>query len=143
MGVTMNIKPIVYLAGNMTPDPKVYNDWTEEIEEKIFSKYRCTTASTKPTEKFIVRQDLARIKQAHIIIVNFGVTDINHHLTGLVVECYEAYKQEMPVYAFTSERLHRSQQANSPWLQHSITHEFKTEEEMILYLMNVENLIVK
>ena len=139
----MYVKPIVYLAGNMTPDPKIYEDWVDELVDKIFAKYDCTAATVKPTEKFIVRSDLGRIKQSHMMIVNLGVTDLSHHLTGLVVECYEAYKQDMPVYAFTSDNLKRSQQANSPWLQHSITHEFKSEDDLVTYLMNQENLIVK
>ena len=48
----------------------------------------------------------------------------------------------MPVYAFTSQEFERSQQGNSPWLQYSITQEFTTEDELIEYLLESENLIV-
>lgn len=137
-----NQKPIIYLAGNMTPDPQPYNEWTHRIKEYFGSKFRTTHSKFKHGEKFIVRQDLGRLENSHMVIVNLGVVDLSHHLTGLVVECYEAYKNNKPVYAFTSSDLQRSQQADSPWLQHSITKEFETEREMITYLMNEDNLFI-
>ena len=77
-----------------------------------------------------------------MLIVNLGVTALEHHLTGLVVECYEAHNQHMPVYAFTSKELKRSQQGDSPWLQQFITKEFESERELTDYLMSMDNLIV-
>lgn len=126
----------------MTPNPLIYDSWTNRINTFLENKFRTTSSKWKQGEKWIVRQDLGRLQNAHMVIVNLGVTDLSHHLTGLVVECYEAHKQNMPVYAFTSKELQRSQQADSPWLQHSITHEFQSEKEMIEYLMGTENLIV-
>ena len=110
----MNNKPIIYLAGNMTPSAENYYKWTDRISEKLEHKFRSSISEFKTGEKWIVRQDLGRLQNAHMVIVNLGVTDSAHHLTGLVVECYEAYKQNMPVYAFTSQEFERSQQGNSP-----------------------------
>ena len=135
-------KPIVYLAGNMTPDPTFYSKWTQNLVEKLSSKFRLSPSRFKNGTKFIVEQDLGRLKNAHMVIVNLGVTDTNHHLTGLIVECYEAHKQNMPVYAFTSNDLKRSNQANSPWLESFITHDFETEENLVRYLLEYENLMV-
>jgi hypothetical protein len=135
-------KPIIYLAGNMTPTPVHYKEWTLRMGVSLASRYRTTESKFKDGEKFIIRQDLGRLKNSHMVVVNLGVSDVSHHLTGLVVECYEAYKQHMPVYAFVSKEMQRSQQANSPWLKYSITQEFENELELIKYLMDKENLIV-
>jgi len=135
-------KPIIYLAGNMTPSPESYNKWTKNIEDSLKYKFRCTASHFKSGNNFIVQQDLGRLKNAHILIVNLGVSDISNHLTGLVVECYEAFKQNKPVYAFVSNDLIRSNQADSPWIQSFITHEFNSQSEMINYLINDDNLIV-
>lgn len=135
-------KPIIYLAGNMTPDPKIYADWVGRFTEMVSEKYRTTSSNFKEGNKFIVRQDLGRLTNAHILVVNLGVKDVTHHLTGLVVECYEAYKQNMPVYAFVGYGLERSQQADAPWLTEFITKEFPSEGALQSYLLNNENLIV-
>ena len=135
-------KPIIYLAGNMTPSPDSYKKWTTEMGSKLSKKFRTSPSVFKDGQKFIVRQDLGRLTNAHMVIANLGVTDTNHHLTGLIVECYEAFKQNMPVYAFVSNDLERSHQANSPWLQEFITKEFNSEDEMLEYLLENENLQV-
>lgn len=135
-------KPIIYLAGNMTPDASIYNKWTNSMIETLGKKFRLSPSIFKNGDKFIVEQDLGRLKNSHIVVVNLGVTDTNHHLTGLIVECYEAHEQNMPVYAFTSNDLYRSNQANSPWLKSFITHDFGTEENLVNYLLNDENLMI-
>lgn len=135
-------KPIIYLAGNMTPDPKVYTNWVLNFSEDVSEKYRATFSNFKTDSKFIIRQDLARLTNAHILVANIGVTDLSHHLTGLIVECYEAFKQNIPVYVFVGHGLKRSQQADAPWLQEFITKEFTSEENLKTYLLTQENLIV-
>ena len=135
-------KPIIYLAGNMSPSPKYYNIWTNRITGKLSKKFRLSPSNFKQGTKFIVRQDLGRLNNAHILVVNLGVSDLSHHLTGLVVECYEAYKQNIPVYAFVSDELARSQQADAPWLSEFITHEFENEDNLVKYLLEDENLLV-
>lgn len=40
-------KPIIYLAGNMTPSPLAYDAWTERISEKLGSKFRTTHSKFK------------------------------------------------------------------------------------------------
>lgn len=138
----MNNKPIIYLAGNMTPDPLIYNAWTDKLSSRLTPKFRPSASNYKSGNSFIIGQDLGRLKNAHILIVNLGVDDLNHHLTGLIVEVYEAFKQNMPIYAFTSDNLLRSKQADSPWLQSFISNEFKSQQELIDYLMSDENLLV-
>lgn len=134
--------PIIYLAGNMTPTPEHYEKWTERIEKQLKGSYRTTASNFKQGTNFIVNQDLGRLKNAHIVVVNFGISDINHHLTGAIVECYEAFKQNKPVYTFTSNDLIRSSQADSPWIKAFVTNEFENEADLIDYLLNHENLIV-
>jgi len=138
----MNNKPIIYLAGNMTPSPIHYNAWTDKMVAYLERRYRCSASNFKSGNNFIVQQDLGRMKNAHMLIANLGVAETEHHLTGLIVECYEAFKQNMPVYAFVSDNLKRSQQADSPWLQSFITKEFANELELRNYLLTEDNLLV-
>ena len=126
----------------MTPNPLIYNAWTDRISARLEQKFRPSASKFKEGFRFIVNQDLGRLKNAHMVIANLGVQDSSHHLTGLIVECYEAHKQNMPVYAFTSSNLTRSQQANSPWLQSFITNEFTSEKELLEYLLSADNLLV-
>jgi len=135
-------RPIIYLSGNMTPSPEFYNSWTEKILHKVESKFRCTHSKYKEGINFIVQTDLARLKNSHILVVNLGVQDKSHHLTGSIVEIYEAFKRNIPVYAFTCDNLIRSEQADSPWIQSFITKEFNSEIELVRYLMVDETLIV-
>jgi len=136
------MKPILYLSGNMTPSPLFYNAWTERFAEKVNHKFRTTKAGFKDTDNFIVHTDLARLKNSHILILNLGVQDISHHLTGAIIECYEAFKLNIPEYAFTCKSLKRSQQADSPWLRSFISKEFENESELASYLITKETLVI-
>ncbi len=138
---------IIYLAGNMTPEPDYYNDWTkkfkERLEEKSFESkncYKCTTAQYKDTPQMIVQHDLARLKKSDILVANVGLTDRNYHLTGMICEVYEAYKQNKPVYTFVDEGLYESIQSFSPWFDQFVTKKFISMNEIIEYLKHDENL---
>ena len=132
----------IYLSGNMTPDPNVYYDWVKRFSSNAnLDMYKFSHAKdTFSDGKFIVRHDLARLKHSDILVANVGVLDPSHHLTGLVVEIYEAYKQNKPVYTFVSDDLIVSEQAKSPWVRQFITKEFSSEEELVTYLIFDENL---
>lgn len=136
------MKPIIYLSGNMTPSPLFYNAWTDRFAEKTKPKFRLTKSNPKVGDNFIIHTDLARLKNSHILVVNLSVSDINHHLTGAIVECYEAFKNNIPVYAFTCNNMKRSLQADSPWLKSFIAKEFDTEQELVRYLLLEETLLM-
>lgn len=135
-------KLTIYASGNMTPEPEVYYDWVGPFAYEVDLLYHVSISQLKDAaeQKFIVQHDLARLKKSDIVVVNLGVKEKWHHLTGLVVEVYEAYKQNKPVYAFVGEGLRRSAQADSAWIQQFVTHEFATYEDLVDYLMVDENL---
>jgi len=136
------MKPIIYLSGNMTPSPLFYNAWTDRFIEKVRPRFRITKSNPKTGDNFIVHTDLARLKNSHILVINLGVSDTNHHLTGAIVECYEAYKNNIPVYAFTCNNMKRSLQSDSSWLKSFIAKEFNSESELVRYLLTEETLLV-
>lgn len=135
-------KKRIYLSGNMTPDPKIYTEWTidfqialDHVEDYEISR---STGTIGETPRFIVRHDLARLSRCDILVVNLGVMNQFVHLTGLVVEVYEAYRMGIPVYAFTEGM--RSPQADSPWISEFITKEFPNKNALLDFLMYEDNL---
>ena len=72
------------------------------------------------------------LKKCDMVVINLSVEN-DAHLTGAIVECYEAIKQGKVVYAFTGDKP-RSEQANSPWLRSFITKEFGSMEELVTFL---------
>ena len=137
-------KPTVYYSGNMTPSYEMYYHHGKLLQEGISSKYVLSLPDIEDffhNEKFVVRHDIARISKSDLLVLNLGLTDTNHHLTGSIVEVYEAYTQGIPVYAYTPEDMVRSKQANSPWLKHFITHDFGTYEDLVDFLLFQENLV--
>lgn len=132
----------IYLSGNMSPNPSVYFEWIENFQRNIAlrDKYILSTATYESDSKFIVRHDLARLTKCDILVVNLGVTNLEHHLTGAVIEIYEAYKQNKPVYAFVSNNLVPSSQSLSPWIDEFITFKFDSEEDLVNFLLYEENI---
>jgi len=90
--------------------------------------------------QFIVQHDLARLQRSDVLVVNSGVKYLEDHLTGAVVEIYEAWKQNKPVYSFCGEGLVQSEQFKSPWVRQFITKQFKNMEDLLYYLRFNENL---
>jgi nucleoside 2-deoxyribosyltransferase len=128
----------------MTPDRNYFDIWTSELIEHFQvngSNFNVTAAKIKNEEsKFIVRHALARLNKSDIVIVNLGISDLNHHLTGVIVDIYEAYKQGKLIYAFTGVGKKRSTQAKSPLVDTFITKEFESLEELLTHLQFDENL---
>lgn len=57
---------------------------------------------------------------------------VENPLTGTTIECYEAWKNGIPVIGFNHSC--RSAQMGNPWLSHWFTNSFDTIEEAINYL---------
>jgi nucleoside 2-deoxyribosyltransferase len=127
----------IYLSGNMTPNTDHYFEWCKEFQQYMWSieEYACSMPLDHhiTDAQFIVRHDLARLKASDLVAVNLNVLDKSHHLTGVVVEIYEAYKQDKPVYTF-GDCEHISEQANSPWISQFITRHFETMEDLMIFL---------
>lgn len=80
------------------------------------------------TEIEIMNFDLARVKESDLVVVNLDGLSTS---IGTIIECYEAYKREIPVLAFGSdedyENLH-------PWIKCCITRHDKNYKECINYI---------
>lgn len=72
--------------------------------------------------------DLARVKESDLVVVNLDGLKTS---IGSIIECYEAWKNNIPVLAFGSkqdyENLH-------PWVQCCITRRDKNYRECINYI---------
>lgn len=133
----------IYLSGNMSPCADYYYNWTNDVHSALSdSGYECSISAFKDPSKgrFIVRHDLARLTRCDMVVINLSLMDEAYHMTGAVVEIYEAYKQGKPVYAFTEEDCPRSPQANSPWMSEFITEEFESLDDLIYFLQFEDNL---
>lgn len=75
-----------------------------------------------------MRFDLARVKESDLVVVNLDGLKTS---IGSIIECYEAWKNNIPVLAFGSkqdyENLH-------PWVQCCITRRDKNYRECINYI---------
>jgi len=135
----------IYLSGNMTPSPTEYVKWVTKFN-KYLKEYELQFESTSslPMEDidgpFIVQHGFARLKRSDILVVNSGVKYLEDHLTGSVVEIYEAWRQNKPVYSFCGEGLVRSDQFKSPWIRQFITKNFDSMDDLLYYLRFNENL---
>ena len=80
------------------------------------------------SELEIMNYDLARVRESDLVIVNLDRLSTS---IGTIIECYEAYKKEIPVLAFGEredyENLH-------PWIQCCITRYEKNYRECINYI---------
>ena len=80
------------------------------------------------SELEIMQFDLARVKESDLIVVNLDGLSTS---IGTIIECYEAYKRDIPVLAFGSdedyEKLH-------PWTKCCITRHDKNYRECINYI---------
>ena len=80
------------------------------------------------SEMEVFNYDLSRVKESNLVIVN--LEGLNTSI-GSIIECYEAWKNNIPVLAFGSkqdyENLH-------PWVQCCITRRDKNYRECINYI---------
>lgn len=133
----------IYLSGNMTPSAEYYDMWTSTMTydlEDVNIRTSISELKDPSDGKFIVYHDLARLKRCDMLVANLSVTDHNYHLTGAIVEIYEAYKQNKAVYTFFDDAALASEQALSPWIQQFVTRHFDTYEDLIDYLRLEENV---
>lgn len=87
-----------------------------------FEEYR------QQTELEVMNYDLARVKESNLLVVNLeGLTTS----IGSMIECYEVYKNNIPVLVFGSQidydNLH-------PWIKCCITRHDKNYRECINYI---------
>ena len=80
------------------------------------------------TESEIMKFDLSKVKQSDIVIVNMDGLNTS---IGTCIELYEAYKREIPVLAFGSNKLYEELH---PWVQCCITRHDKTYKETVNYI---------
>jgi nucleoside 2-deoxyribosyltransferase len=133
----------IYLSGNMSPNPDYYDYWTKDLKHLLKdSKFTCSESRLKDPmdSKFIVQHDFARLKRCDMVIANLSVQDTSHHMTGAVVEIYEAYKQNKPVYTFFDSSRFKSEQSSSPWIHEFVTKHFNTLEELLDFIIFEDNL---
>ena len=80
------------------------------------------------TESEIMKFDLSKVKQSDIVIVNMDGLNTS---IGTCIELYEAYKREIPVLAFGSNKLYEELH---PWVQCCITRHDETYKETVNYI---------
>ena len=80
------------------------------------------------TESEIMKFDLSKVKQSDIVIVNMDGLNTS---IGTCIEIYEAYKREIPVLAFGSNKLYEELH---PWIQCCITRHDETYKETVNYI---------
>lgn len=132
----------IYLSGNMSPSADYYSDWTQRITEDLGEYFETSISELKdPTYgKFIVHHDLARLKRCDMVIANLSVQNTNYHLTGAIVEIYEAFKQNKAVYTFWDDGAYPSEQSLSPWIQQFVTRHFHSYDELVDFVRFEDNL---
>jgi len=135
----------IYLSGNMTPDADYYDSWTADLALDLDdTDFVCSSSMLKdPSDgKYIVNHDLARLTRCDMVVANLSVTDKNFHLTGLIVEVYEAYKQNKPVYTFFDDvgDYIPSDQGLSPWIQQFVTRHFNSYSDLIDFIRFEDNV---
>lgn len=133
----------LYLSGNMSPSSDYYYVWTEKLKESLENagyEFSISMLKDPSQSKFIVQHDLARLKRCDCVVVNLNVFNSSYHLTGAVVEVYEAYKQGKAVYAFSDPDIPVSEQGDSPWMDQFITARFDSMEDLIAWLQFEDNL---
>lgn len=125
----------IYLSGNMSPSIDYYFAWCQSFAEQVNDMFSCTMPieTVEYSPQFIVHHDLARLKASDLVVANLNVLDKSHHMTGTVVEIYEAYKQNKPIYSFGASEF-ISDQATSPWMSQFITKHFETLDDLITFI---------
>lgn len=121
----------IYLAGKMSGlSHNQMNTWRLETEN-LLRNYSSVTNSTVniinpvsyynfeekryKSEREVMQFDINKVRGSDIIIVN--MEGLNSSI-GTCIECYEAYKREIPVLAFGSQELFNEVHS---WVQCCIT----------------------
>lgn len=137
-------KLTIYLAGAMGGlSLSEMNDWRQLLSLKlktVASDIDVNLTVINPVDYFnfeenryqsereIMDFDLAKVRKSDIVIVDLDKLDTS---VGSMIECYEAYKQGIPVLAFGSnddyEKLH-------PWIKTCITRHDRLYKETVMYV---------
>ncbi len=80
------------------------------------------------TEDEIMKFDLARVKESDLVVVNLEGLNVS---VGSMIECYEAWKNDIPVLAFGNDK---DYETLHPWVQCCITRRDKNYRECINYI---------
>lgn len=83
------------------------------------------------TELEVMNFDLAKVKNSDILIVNMDGLNTS---IGTCIECYEAYKQGIPVLAFGSKELYKGLH---PWIQNCITRHDEDYHRTVNYIRDL------
>lgn len=119
----------IYLAGKMSGlSYEDMNDWrlqiTRDLESNIFTTHVKTINPVSyfnfeekryQNELEIMKFDLSKVKSSDLVVVNL---DGLHTSVGTMIECYEAYKNDIPVLAFGCKKDYESLH---PWIKCCIT----------------------
>ena len=134
----------IYLAGKMSGlNYEEMSKWRSNIKarlEKVASDTKTAVDVINPVSYYnflnprhkseleVMKFDLAKVKSSDLVVVK--LSGLNTSI-GSCIECYEAWKNEIPVLAFgdkdTYEQLH-------PWVQICITRWDKTYKETTEYI---------
>ena len=135
----------IYLAGSMKncESFEEMNEWREQVKKYIehYGKYyavRLTVinpvdfynfkAKRHQNEREIMQYDLNHVKSSDIVIVNLkGLNDS----IGSCIELYEAYKRNIPVLAFGTNKMYTDLH---PWIKECITRKELTDEDVVMYI---------
>lgn len=82
------------------------------------------------SELEVMKFDLSKVKSSDIVIVNMDGLNTS---IGSCIECYEAYKNEIPVLAFGKDELFKNLH---PWIQNCITRHDSSYIETNKYILD-------
>lgn len=134
----------IYLAGKMsgltTKEMRSWRDYFSILLKEIAENMGVNVKVINPCDYYtfdfpkhqseleVMNFDLSRVKESNLVVVNMDGLNTS---IGTIIECYEAYKQGIPVLAFGSdeeyEKLH-------PWVQCCITRHDKNYRKCINYI---------
>lgn len=72
--------------------------------------------------------DLSKVRESNIVVVDLDGLDTS---IGSIIECYEAFKNNIPVLAFGSENDYKKLH---PWIKCCITRHDRLYKETISYI---------
>lgn len=140
----INDKLQIYLAGKMSGISFEKSDaWRREIKQQLLVRSMnsgCNTAIINPVDFYnfinvrhqndneVMKFDLGKVKTSNIVIVNLDGLNTS---IGSCIECYEAYKQDIPVLAFGENNLYDNLH---PWIKNCITRYSENKEDIINYI---------
>lgn len=87
--------------------------------------------SRHQSEMEVMKFDLSKVKSSDIVIVN--MEHLNTSI-GTCIECYEAWKNDIPVLAFGGDGLYKNLH---PWIQNCITRYDECYDNTVSYIKDL------